>query len=255
MIRFEKGQLITIQKVLEKGKKSYLQMGKELIEAEIRGELQPGEKLVVVSLSHEKILLKPYSRVFKELALSDLFKTLEIPENLMSRKLLVLILQYGLPLKKETIRKFYSQIRKEQIEEKWWPLLFLRNKEKTELHFPKTANSGNIENLLSFFLNLSTGEEIFLPVDPDGNFMLVRPGEKQVYFKITLELPALNLIHAKGWVRKDSSKGEVFCYFMPFIELDFFKALKEKIQKTFPDIQVYSRYFSLSNPRRIDGFF
>ncbi len=113
----------------------------------------------------------------------------------------------------------------------------------------------DIKNLVSFFINISNNKEIFLPIDPDGSFTVIKTTENQVLFNLILYLPNLDMVYTKGWISKDKLKGEIFCHFMPYIDLSFFKNLKNKLEKRFRGMKLYSQYLKYPNIRSIDGFF
>lgn len=257
MIQFKRGQIFSSNDMLKQGSKTFLKLNNHLIEALVKESLMPGEKLVVTSVSSKQILLRPYSKVFKDFALSDLLKNLGLPSNDLAKKLLQTALVLDIPLKKEKFQKFLRDFQSLEIDPKWLSFFLKKEKAFSQAGLFKKSQLGleQIPLLMGAFLNLSDNEEIFLPIDPDGSFVSFSAEEEQNIFQMLLDFSALNMVYIKGWASKKEKEGEVFIYLMPYFDIKSFDFLKDKMKEMYKDFKFYIQHLNSGILRRVDGFF
>lgn len=254
MIQLRRGDILPPQNILFQGDKLFVKVGAQMIEAQISHPLKPGEKLLITSVSDTKITLKPYSLVFKDMALMDMLKNLGLPQNTLSRDLFHLTMAQGKPFNPPLITKLLGQLKTSQKPQRLLPLLLEREISPASKLFSQ-IESENPRELLLFFLSLSNRGEVLLPLDNQGHYAALRSDEQQFYFHFTLALPKLETLYVKGYLSKNLQLAEVFVFFQPFLDLRFFAPIRKKLEKTFPMLKITAQVFDKNPYRSIDGFF
>ena len=254
MIKLSRGDVIPLKNILHHGDKLFVKLGSRMIEAHMDQQLKPGEKLLVTSISDTKIILKPYSLIFKDMALTDMLKNLGLPQNNLSRNLVQLMLAQGKPLNPEQILALLNKLKTSDKPEKLLPLLLEKELPLEPGLFSK-IESEKPRELLLFFLSLSRGGDVLLPLDNQGHYAALREDSAQLYFHFTLSLPKLQTLYVKGYLSKNLQTAEAFVFFQPFLDLRFFAPIQKRLEQTFPQFKITARIFEENPYRSIDGFF
>lgn len=172
--------------------------------------------------------------------LSGFLKQLNLPQNPRAFRWIQSVVRSESNLSPKKIQDLYQDAEKTQVPENLFPLMAERGKGLPVTLLTEKMETLDLAGIIQLFLFISQGSNsVFLPLDQNGGFVSLKPGQEQIRFSLHFTLPGPRSVYFKGWMDPSVKKGEGFFSFYPDFHPVAFTALKTQIQSQFPGFLIY----------------